>query len=170
MVIFSVSVRVEPEGRSFLHPKLPFIVTLPPANLRGIFHCYSGDDLPSLFRDRVVVGRLCETAFNELASDTDALQCKALISRPPRISNSLSWEKSTIYFVTFCVTNRMHVLANHRAWNICRATFARLDQWTILSALAMPDHVHMLIFPLAHRDASISDFAKWFKRWFNEAF
>src|SRR5438477_12508164 len=99
MVIFSVSVRVEPEGRSFLHPKLPFIGTLPPAHVCGIFHCYSGDDLPSLFRDRVVVGRLCETAFNELASAAaDALQCKVLMSRPPRISNSLSWEKSTIYF------------------------------------------------------------------------
>jgi len=92
------------------------------------------------------------------------------MSRPPRISNGLSWEKGTIYFVTFCVTNRTHVLANHRAWNICRATFARLDQWTILPALAMPDHVHALISPHADRDASISGFAKWFKRWFNEAF
>src|SRR5207237_6865427 len=45
-----------------------------------------------------------------------------------------------------------------------------LDQWTILSALAMPDHVHALISTLADRDASISGFAKSFKRWFNEAF
>ena len=30
---------------------------------------------------------------------------------------------------------------------------------------AIPDHVHVLISPLADRDASISGFAKWFKRW-----
>ena len=92
------------------------------------------------------------------------------MSRPPRISNWLPWRKSTISFVTFCVTNRLHVLANHRAWSTCRATFARLDQWTILSAPAMPDHMHALISPPGDRDASISGFAKWFQRWFNQAF
>src|SRR5437870_4281639 len=95
---------------------------------------------------------------------------QALMSRPPRILNWLPSEQSTVYFVTFCVANRMPVLANDRAWSICRATFSRLNQWTVLSALAMPDHVHALISPLADRDASISGFAKWFKRWFNEAF
>ena len=91
------------------------------------------------------------------------------MSRPPRIPNWLPWEKRTIYFITFCIESRKSVLANAQAWNTCRAVFEKLDKWRILSAIAMPDHLHILAAP-ASRDASISDFAKWFKRWFNEAY
>jgi putative transposase len=90
------------------------------------------------------------------------------MSRPPRIPNWLPWETSTIYFITLCVEDRKCVLAKTRAWKICRSVFDRLDQWKILFAIAMPDHLHILAAPL-DRDASLSDFAKWFKRWFNEA-
>jgi REP element-mobilizing transposase RayT len=48
------------------------------------------------------------------------------------------------------------VLANAQAWQICRAVFDKLDEWRILSAIAMPDHLHVLAAP-ASRDASISD-------------
>ena len=91
------------------------------------------------------------------------------MSRPPRIPNWLSWEKPTIYFITFCVDSRKPVLANAKAWEICRAVFDKLDGWRILSAIAMPDHLHILTAP-ASRDASIRDFSKWFKRWFNEGY
>jgi len=90
------------------------------------------------------------------------------MSRPPRIPNWLPWEKRTIYFITFCIESRRSVLANAQAWNICRAVFEKLDKWRILSAIAMPDHLHILAAP-ASRDASISDFAKWFKRWFQRS-
>lgn len=92
------------------------------------------------------------------------------MARPPRIPNWLPWEQSTIYFITFCVENRKSVLANALAWRICLETFAKLDQWTILAAIAMPDHLHLLASPVADREASVSAFAKWFKRWFNEAY
>ena len=92
------------------------------------------------------------------------------MSRPPRIPNWLPWEQSTIYFITFCVEHRKSVLANRRAWEICRASFDKLDQWTILAAIAMPDHLHLVAAPAADREASVSAFAKWFKRWFNEAY
>ncbi len=72
--------------------------------------------------------------------------------------------------MTFCVHGRRPALANPRAWEICRAIFDRLDQWTILAAVAMPDHLHLLTAPRHHRDASVSAFTKWFKRWFNEAY
>jgi REP element-mobilizing transposase RayT len=91
------------------------------------------------------------------------------MSRPPRIANWLPWEKRTIYFITFCVNSRKPVLANAKAWEICRAVFDKLDEWRILSAIAMPDHLYILAAPLS-RDACISDFSKWFKRWFNEAY
>ncbi len=90
------------------------------------------------------------------------------MSRPPRIPNWLPWEKRTIYFVTLCIEARKPVLANVQAWKICRAVFDKLDQWRILSAIAMPDHLHILAAP-TDRDASVSDFPKWFKRWFNES-
>lgn len=86
------------------------------------------------------------------------------MSRPPRIPNWLPWEKRTIYFITFCIESRKSVLANAQAWDICRAVFEKLNEWRILFAIAMPDHLHILAAP-ASRDASISDFAKWFKRW-----
>ena len=72
--------------------------------------------------------------------------------------------------MTFCVAQRKPVLANARAWRICRATFDKLDQWTILAAIAMPDHLRLLASPVADRDAPVTAFAKWFKRWFNEAY
>jgi putative transposase len=91
------------------------------------------------------------------------------MSRPPRIPNWLPWEKRTIYLITFCIESRKPVLANAQAWDLCRAVFEKLDKWRILSAIAMPDHLHILVAP-ASRDACISDFSKWFKRWFNEAY
>ena len=92
------------------------------------------------------------------------------MSRPPRIPNWLPWEQRTIYFITLCVEDRTPVLADPCAWGICRASFDKLDQWTILAAIAMPDHLHLLAAPVADREASLSAFAKWFKRWFNEAY
>jgi putative transposase len=88
------------------------------------------------------------------------------MSRPPRIPNWLSWEARTIYFITLCVRSRKPVLANPQAWKTCRSIFDKLDQWRILFAIAMPDHLHILTAP-SDREASITDFAKWFKRWFN---
>jgi hypothetical protein len=61
------------------------------------------------------------------------------------------------------------VLANAKTWEICRAVFDKLDEWRILSAIAMPDHLHILVAPVS-RSSSITDFSKWFKRWFNEAY
>jgi len=69
------------------------------------------------------------------------------MSRPPRIPNWLPWEQRTIYFITLCIEARKPVLANVQAWKICRAVFDKLDQWRILSAIAMPDHLHILAAP-----------------------
>jgi REP element-mobilizing transposase RayT len=91
------------------------------------------------------------------------------MNRPPRIPNWLPWEKRTIYFITLCIESRKPVLANAQAREICCAVFEKLGKWRILSAIAMPDHQHILAAP-ASRDASMSDFSKWFKRWFNEAY
>jgi hypothetical protein len=91
------------------------------------------------------------------------------MARPPRIPNWLPWEQSSVYFITFCVERRRPVLANPRAWAISLAVLKRLDQWTTLAAIAMPDHLHLLMSPF-DRDASVSAFSKWLKRWFDEEY
>jgi putative transposase len=91
------------------------------------------------------------------------------MARPPRIPNWLPWEQSSVYFITFCVQPRRSVLANPSAWDISLKVLARLDQWTTLAAIAMPDHLHLLASPL-DREASVSAFSKWFKRWFDEEY
>jgi REP-associated tyrosine transposase len=89
------------------------------------------------------------------------------MARPPRIPNWLSWEQESVYFITFCVEKRHHVLANPRAWQITLSTLERLNRWATLAAIAMPDHI--LTAP-QDREASVSAYCKWFKRWFNETY
>ena len=89
--------------------------------------------------------------------------------RPPRIPNWLPPEQRAIYFLTVCVEGRLLVLDNPIAWATCKTVWQRLDRWEILAAVAMPDHLHLLLAPRQNRDESMSAFLKWFKRWFNEA-
>jgi len=91
------------------------------------------------------------------------------MAHPPRIPNWLPWEQETVYFITFCVERRKPVLANPRAWHISLTVLGRLDRWTTLAAIAMPDHLHLLAAPL-DREVSVSAFSKWFKRWFDEQY
>ena len=92
------------------------------------------------------------------------------MARPPRIPNWLPRDRPTVYFITFCVEGRRAILANEKTWQISLAVLERLDQWGVLAAIAMPDHLHLLAAPLNDREASITAFSKWFKRWFNEAY
>lgn len=62
---------------------------------------------------------------------------------------------------------RKPVLANDRTWQLCLVTLRNLDRWTLLAALAMPDHLHLLLAP-SDREGSLTEFSKWFKRWFNQ--
>ena len=87
--------------------------------------------------------------------------------RPPRIPNLLSKDSDTIYFLTLCVSGRARVLDNDFSWATFQSVWRRLDRWEVLAAVAMPDHLHILVAPLEDRDQSLSDFLKWFKRWFN---
>jgi REP element-mobilizing transposase RayT len=86
--------------------------------------------------------------------------------RPPRIPNALPWEQETVYFLTLSVHFRKPVLDNALAWQSCRAAFHRLNEWSVLCAIAMPDHLHLLAAPQKSRNASVGQFARWFKRWF----
>ncbi len=89
------------------------------------------------------------------------------MSRPPRIPNKLPLDKPTIYFITICTEKRLKVLDNHSSWTTCLAVFPKLTRWSLIAALAMPDHIHLMASPYL-RDESAKNFSKWFKRWFNE--
>jgi putative transposase len=86
--------------------------------------------------------------------------------RPPRIPNWLPHEQASIYFLTFCVKGRKQVLANESIWQIILEQLKKLDDWHLLTVLAMPDHLHLLVSP-KHRDNSVTVFSRWFKRGFN---
>jgi REP element-mobilizing transposase RayT len=57
-------------------------------------------------------------------------------------------------------------LDHPEVWAACRTVWQRLDRWEILAALAMPDHLHLLLAPRYDRGESLGAFLKWFKRWF----
>lgn len=88
---------------------------------------------------------------------TNALQSSH--GAPARIPNWLRCEQTTVYFITFCVRPRNSVLANARAWQICQDILKCLDQWHVLAAIAMPDHLHVLAAPGRDRETSVSAFS-----------
>lgn len=89
------------------------------------------------------------------------------MARPPRIPNKLPWDCPTIYFITICTDERLKVLDNPLCWTTCMAVFPRLTRWSLIAALAMPEHIHFLAGPY-QRDESPNNLSRWFKRWFNE--
>jgi len=87
------------------------------------------------------------------------------MGHPPRIPVWLGWEQRVIYFVTICIANREPVLANDRALRAFKAAVAKLQHWTVLAAVLMPDHLHVIVSPIGARDAKLGNFSAALKRW-----
>ena len=90
------------------------------------------------------------------------------MGHPPRIPVWLRWEQSVIYFVTICVHNRRPTLANDKALEVLRRVSAKFQEWKILAAVIMPDHLHVIVTPTEDRGARISNFSGALKRWIRE--
>ena len=90
------------------------------------------------------------------------------MGHPPRIPVWLGWEQSVIYFVTICVANRQHVLANDMAFAAFKTAAAKLRDWIVLAAILMPDHLHVIVAPSENRDAKIGNFSGAIKRWMRQ--
>jgi putative transposase len=87
------------------------------------------------------------------------------MAEPPRLSEiKLPWEKRIIYFVTLCVKDRRHVLANPRVFGAMKTTIDRLRRSRVLAGVVMPDHAHWIVSPQVDREISVGDFANGFKR------
>jgi REP element-mobilizing transposase RayT len=84
------------------------------------------------------------------------------MGHPPRIPALLGLNQSVIYFVTFCVEGRRHVLDNNDAFAAFRQAIVRVD-WHIIAAVLMPDHVHLLAGP-HDRDVAVGSLYAAMKR------
>jgi putative transposase len=89
------------------------------------------------------------------------------MGHPPRIPMWLRWEQSVIYFVTICVVNRKPVLANDVTFIAFKNAAAKLRDWTVLAAILMPDHLHVIVAP-TDRDAKVGNLAGAIKRWMRQ--
>jgi len=87
------------------------------------------------------------------------------MGHPPRIPVWLRWEQSVVYFVTICVAGRKPVLANDDAFVAFKNAAAKLRNWTVLAAVLMPDHLHMLVAPTEDREAKLGNVSAAIKRW-----
>jgi len=90
------------------------------------------------------------------------------MGHPPRIPVWLRWDQSVIYFVTICVESRKPILANERAFAAFKHAAARLKHWTVLSAVLMPDHLHVIVTPTNDREAKVGNFSASMKRWMRD--
>ena len=90
------------------------------------------------------------------------------MGHPPRIPVWLRWEQSVIYFVTICVANRKPVLANKASLKAFNIATAKLQEWRVLAAMLMPDHLHAVVSPRKDRDAKLGNFSGALKRWMRE--
>jgi REP element-mobilizing transposase RayT len=87
------------------------------------------------------------------------------MAEPPRLpAVLLPWDKSVIYFVTMCVAERRHVLANPLVFEAIKTSILQLKKWLVLAAVIMPDHTHWIVSPAEDRDLSIGDFSHGIKR------
>jgi len=75
----------------------------------------------------------------------------------------LSYDQSVVYFITFCVQDRRPVLANEKSFAALLEAAQGARNWTILAAVVMPDHVHLLAAP-TDRDAPVGELSAKVKR------
>ena len=70
--------------------------------------------------------------------------------------------------MTICVANRQRVLANEMAFSAFKAAISKLENWRILSAMLMPDHLHVIVAPMENRNAKLGNFSGALKRWMRQ--
>jgi len=92
----------------------------------------------------------------------------ANMARPPRIPVWLSADQPVIYFLTICELNRRRAWDNADFFGAFEKAVAKLLErrlWFVISAIVMPDHLHLLASPLAARDQEVGNLSGALKRW-----
>jgi putative transposase len=80
----------------------------------------------------------------------------------------LPWDQPLIYFVTICVANRRRVLANETAFKAFKLAIGKVENWRVLAAMLMPDHLHVIAAPIQNRNAKLGNFSGALKRWMRQ--
>jgi REP element-mobilizing transposase RayT len=57
------------------------------------------------------------------------------------------------------------ILANEGAFGAFKNAVANLQHWTVLAAVLMPDHLHVIVSPADACDAELGNFSAAVKRW-----
>jgi REP element-mobilizing transposase RayT len=86
------------------------------------------------------------------------------MGHPPRIPVWLKWDQEIVYFLTFCVAGRKRVLAHHPGFAAFQNAIRRLAKWSVIAAILMPDHIHLLIAP-KEREEAVGNASGAIKRW-----
>lgn len=73
-----------------------------------------------------------------------------------------------IYFVTLCVAERSQVLANAETLAALHVVAKKLTHWTVLAAVIMPDHIHVIATPTGNRDSKVGNLSAALKRWLRQ--
>jgi REP element-mobilizing transposase RayT len=68
-------------------------------------------------------------------------------------------------FRTICVAGREAVLANEATFSALKKAAAKLNEWKVLAAILMPDHLHIIVSPTRNREAKVGNFSGALKRW-----
>jgi REP element-mobilizing transposase RayT len=90
------------------------------------------------------------------------------MGHPSRIPVWLRCDQTVVYFVTICVADRKPVLANKEAFNAFKLAASKLEDWRVLAAVLMPDHLHVIVAPTKDRETKLGNFSGALKRWMRE--
>jgi putative transposase len=90
------------------------------------------------------------------------------MGHPPRIPVWLQWDQRVTYFITFCVANRAKALNNEKAFRAFKGAVSKVPNWSVIAALLMPDHIHILATPDEDREAKVGDLVGAVKRWMRQ--
>jgi putative transposase len=87
------------------------------------------------------------------------------MGHPPRIPVWLRPEQPVIYFITLCVADREKVIANEEVLTVLTVVAEKNQNWKLLAAVLMPDHLHAIVTPTHDRTANLSFYIACLKRW-----
>jgi putative transposase len=87
------------------------------------------------------------------------------MGHPPRIPVWIRSEQPVIYFITLCVAGRKKVIANKEALTALTIVAQKNENWKMLAAVLMPDHLHAIVTPTNDRAANLSSYIGGLKRW-----
>jgi REP element-mobilizing transposase RayT len=90
------------------------------------------------------------------------------MGHPPRIPVWLPWDQRVVYFITFCVANRAKVLDNRQTFSAFKHAASKLHRWSVIAAIVMPDHIHLLAAPEEDREKKVGNLVGALKRWIRQ--